>query len=84
VDGTESKQITIMDIETLIAEGKWTEFLNALPLDKPKGYLFPSSKAMDSCKSVAYRMNVTDAERSFKVSMDYRSRIMTITASLKA
>lgn len=69
----------MIDIDTLIKEGKWTEFLNSLPLDRPKGFQFPSTKAMDSCKSVAYRMNVQESDRTYKISMDYRHLVMTIT-----
>ena len=73
----------MIETDNLIKEGKWTEFLNSIPLDRPKGYIFPSTKAMDSCKSVAYRMNVTESDRQFKLNMDYRHLMITITAQIR-
>lgn len=71
-------------LEQLIAEGKWTEFLYSLPLDTPRGFQFPNNKAMDVCKVMAYKMNTrSDSGRQFKISLNYRTNIFTITASAK-
>lgn len=75
---------TMNKLEQLISEGKWTEFLHALPLDTPRGFRFPDNKAMDVCKVMAYKMNTRqDIDRQFKISLNYRENIFTITASAK-
>lgn len=41
-------------LNELVKEGKWTEFLNEMPIGKAIPVLFPDKEALKSCANVAY------------------------------
>lgn len=63
---------------------KWKEFLMSVPLDKPMGYSVENANDMYTLRVRASQLsNSEDCDRSFSVTIDYDTRVVTITAKLK-
>lgn len=67
-----------------LAERKWTGFLMRLPLNKTKGYPCQNANDAMSIRATASQLSNNDAcERKFSVVVDFETKVVTITASLK-
>ena len=63
---------------------KWKEFLMSVPLGKPTGYGVENANDMYTIRVRASQLsNSQDCDRTFSVTIDYDTRIVTVTAKLK-
>ena len=67
-----------------LAEGKWTAFLMSVPIDKAVGYPCDDSNFIMRIRVTASMLNKDEeCDRRFKVTADFDTRIVTITATRK-
>lgn len=67
-----------------LSERKWTGFLMRIPLDKTKGYPCQNANDAMAIRTTASMMNNNkECERKFSVVVDFDTKIVTVTASLK-
>ena len=70
--------------EELLKKRKWKNFLLALPLNKSKGYPFESANDLNTIRVRATQLNKDVAcERKFSVTIDFDTKVATITATQK-
>lgn len=67
-----------------LAERKWTGFLMRLPLNKSKGYPCQNANDAMSIRATASMLtNNPECDRKFSVVVDFDTKVVTVTASLK-
>ena len=67
-----------------LAERKWTGFLMRLPLNKTKGYPCQNANDAMSIRATASALsNNRDCDRKFSVIVDFDTKVVTVTATLK-
>jgi hypothetical protein len=65
-------------------EGRWTAFLMSVPLGKAKGYPCGDANKLMSIRVTASTLNNNpDCDRRFKVTADFDTKVITITATKK-
>ena len=63
----------------LIEEARWTELLNGLRAGSTNSFVFPSVKAMESCRVSGVRMNsMGESENTFRFSPNFPDKILVI------
>lgn len=62
-----------------IAQSRWTELLNSLKAGSTNSFVFPSSKAMESCRVTGARMNMMgESKNTFRFSPNFKEKILVI------
>lgn len=83
----ETKYIKDYSVKTAmewLAERKWTGFLMRLPLNKTKGYPCQNANDAMSIRATASALsNNPDCDRRFSVIVDFDTKVVTVTATLK-
>lgn len=70
--------------EEWLERKKWKNFLMNIPLNKAKGYLFNNSNDLAVIRVRATQLNKDNScERKFSVTIDFDTKVATITANLK-
>ena len=68
--------------EDYLNQRNWKKFLLAIPLDKPKGYLFQDANDLNIIKVRASQLNADPTlDRIFSVKPDFNTKVATITAT---
>lgn len=63
---------------------RWKEFLMAVPLDKPKGYHVENANDIYILRVRASQLsNAKECDRTFSITTDFDTRIVTVTSKLK-
>lgn len=63
----------------LIEEARWTELLSGLKAGSTHSFVFPSSKAMESCRVTGARMNMMgESENTFRFRPNFAEKILVI------
>lgn len=69
----------------LLKDRKWKAFLMAVPLGKPKGYHVENANDMYTLRVRASQLSSSeDCDRTFSITLDYDTKVVTVTAKLKA
>ena len=80
----EIKDYSIKTAKEWFDEGRWTAFLMSIPLGKAKGYPCEDANKLMSIRVTASTLNNNpDCDRSFKVTADFDTKVITITATKK-
>ena len=67
-----------------LKQRKWKEFLMSIPLGKPMGYSVENANDMYTLRVRASQLSTSaDCDRTFSVTIDYDTRVVTVTAILK-
>lgn len=70
--------------EDYLQKRAWKKFLMSLPIGKTKGYPFQSANDLTTIRVRAAQLNKTeDCDRRFAVSIDFDTKVATITANNK-
>lgn len=65
-------------------DGKWTAFLMSVPIGKPKGYPCDDANKLMSIRVTASMLNNNpECDRIFKITADFDTKVITITANKK-
>ena len=79
-----TKEKAKISAEEWLERRKWKNFLMNIPLNKPKGYHFVNSNDLAVIRVRAAQLNKDKyCERKFSVTIDYDTKVATITATLK-
>ena len=79
-----NKDYSAKTAEEWLRDGKWTGFLMRVPLNKPKGYPCSNANDLQVIRVTASQLNNNpNCDRSFVVVVDYDTKVVTITATLK-
>lgn len=71
--------------QELIKEARWTELLRSLKAGSTNAFVFPTPKAMESCRVVGARMNMMgEEENTFRFSPNFNERILVIMVDKRA
>lgn len=63
---------------------KWQKFLMAVPLNKPSGYHIDNANDIQVLRVRASQLSNADkCDRTFNVTVDYETKVVTVTAKLK-
>ena len=63
----------------LIEESRWTELLSGLRAGSTNSFVFPSVKAMESCRVSGARMNMMgESENTFRFRPNFADKILVI------
>lgn len=69
----------------LLKQRKWKEFLMSVPVGKPTGYNVENANDMYTLRVRASQLSSSeDCDRTFSVTIDYDTKVVTVTAKLKA
>lgn len=63
---------------TLIHEKRWTDLLESLAEGEEQSFSFPSVSDIESCVSVAYRINGRKQDRSYSIVVNKEKKMITI------
>ena len=70
--------------EELLQKRAWKKFLMAIPMNKSKGYPFESANDLNTIRVRATQLNKDVAcERKFSVTIDFDTKVATITVTPK-
>lgn len=65
--------------QELIADSRWTELLSGLRCGCTHSFVFPSVKAMESCRVTGARMNMMgESENTFRFRPNFSEKILVI------
>lgn len=74
-----------MKPQDYIAESRWTELLNSLKAGSTNSFVFPSPKAMESCRVTGVRMNMMgESKNTFRFRPNYEDRILVVMVDKRA
>lgn len=79
-----NKDYSVKTAMEWLTERKWTGFLMRLPLNKTKGYPCQNANDAMSIRATASALsNNPDCNRKFSVIVDFDTKVVTVTATLK-
>ena len=68
-----------IDPKKLIEEARWTELLSGLRAGYTHSFVFPDSKAMESCRVTGARMNMMgESENTYRFRPNFADKILVI------
>lgn len=71
-------------VENYLQMRQWKKFLLALPLKKPRGFVFENANDLFTIRVRATQLNTDpNCDRKFSVTLDLDRKVATITATLK-
>ena len=74
-----------IDQKKLIEEARWTELLSGLRAGSTNSFVFPSVKAMESCRVSGARINMMgESENTFRFRPNFSEKILVIMVDKRA
>ena len=71
--------------QDLIKEARWTELLTSLRAGYTHSFVFPTVKAMESCRVTGARMNMMgESENTFRFRPNFSEKVLVIMVDKRA